>query len=252
MNLLVDESLVSYAKPTAYLNFKIAKHNPKDMPTFEIFDRVNPNIYIADADLLNETVFKNIEERPAMRVAIIQRNTNIQNHPNFKKLTDRLGDVYPWIINDGHADLLDYRGSEKSTLLKSDVVSIEDTPIAGIENLQFPSNVVFKVFSSMLVSSNYFCGFIPPEIRKNAYKSAKVSISQGNNIYNSILCDCLPVQVDSDILTIVNLDNQQKIKELKAIVHNSKNNFIDMAHILKHFGMDKESNIVLEKMKELL
>lgn len=252
MNLLVDESLMSYATPMVYSGLKAARHNPKGISTFDTFDITKPDIYIADADWLNETVFKNIEERPAMRVVVIQKNDNRKDHPNLQKLQERFGDVYLWIINDGHADLLEYTGSQNFPPLKSDVVSVEDNPVNGIENLQLPSNIVVKVFSSTLVNSNYFCGFISNEMRKNAYKSAKLSISQGNNIYNSILCDCLPVDVNSNILDILNSDNTEKIKEFKNIIYNSKNNFIDAANIFDNLGITQQSKIILEKMKELI
>lgn len=252
MNLLVDESLISYSKPVIYSGLQAFKHNPNTVSTFDTFDRVNPSVYIADADWLNETVLKNIAERPAMRVVVIQKNQADDPHPAYQKMQDRFGDSYLWIVNDGHADLLEYYRPEFSSVLKSNIVSIEDIPVSGIENLVLPESVKVKIFSVNLVNSNYFCGYILPEIRKNAYKSAKLSISTGNNIYNSILCDCLPVQIDNDILNILNSDNTQKIKELKEIVHNSKNNFIDISYILEKLGMDKESKLILSKMKEVL
>ena len=48
------------------------------------------------------------------------------------------------------------------------------------------------------------------------------------------------------------VNKEECIKELKEKVYSSKNNFIDISYILEKLGMDKESKLILSKMKEVL
>jgi hypothetical protein len=252
MKLLVDSSLVSYATPAIFSGFSGLKHDPLNMSTFDTFDKVEPDVYIADADLLTETVFKNIEERPALKFCVIQRKPTESEHPNFVKLKDRFGDIYNWILEEGHADLLQYRNSEYKREYKCDIVSIEDPVIKGIEKVKVKDDVKFRIFSGEIIKSQYYSGFAHIAFRKDIYKSSKLSISSGDNIFNSILCDCFPINLNSNIEELLNKDHSSAIKEMKERIYADNNNFISIARILNLLGMEKESKTITEKLKEIL
>lgn len=252
MKLLVDHTLISYATPAIYAGFTAARHDKSLMSTFDTFDKVNPDVYIADADLLNESVFKNIEERPAMRVCIVQKTGFDKQHSNFEKLVNRFGDIYPWIHEFGHADIIEYNNSKYIQKYKADVISIEDIPIPGIENVQFPKDVIFRIFSGNYIQSNYFCGFVPPSERKHMYASSKVSLSSGNNYYNSALCGCYPLNANDNILDVLDSDNSSKLQDIRNKILETSNNFSSIAFILENLNMDVEAEKIKNKLKELL
>jgi hypothetical protein len=252
MKLLVDSSLTSYATPAIFSGFSGLKHDPSQMSTFDTFDKVEPDVYIADADLLTESVFKNIEERPALKFCVLQRTPTESEHPNFIKLKDRFGDIYNWILEDGHADLLQYRNSEYKREYKCDIVSIEDNPISGIEKIKFKDSIKFRIFSEEMIKSQYYCGFTHVAFRKDIYKSSKLSISSGDNVFNSIICDCFPVGINDPIEDLLNTDHSSAIKEMKERIYADNNHFISIARILDLLGMEKEAKTITEKLKEIL
>jgi hypothetical protein len=251
--MLVDKSLLSYARPVIFSGFQASQHDPSQLSTFETFDLVKPDIYLADADMLNKTVYKNIEERPALKVCVIQRSSSSDVvHPNHAAFTARFGSIYEWIIDSGHADLFSYKDSKNIDAYKADIVSIESNPIAGIENLQIPDSFIFRIFSERIVKSDKFCGFVSESNRKNIYKSSKFSISQGDNVYNSLICDCYPLSINSDILSEINKDKSKELKELKEKTLNSITNFHAVASVLEFLNAEKESKVILKKLKEML
>lgn len=249
MKILVDDTLISYARAAIFCGFQAFKHEPSQVSTFDTFDMANPDIYIADANRLNKTVYKNIQERPALKVCIVQDSNN--NHNNKKAFEDIFGDIYPWISNLGSADLIEYSKSEYIDRYKSDIVSIQDNPIHGIQDVLLPPKIKFRIFSPNIVKSSNYCGFLPNNIKKNIYRSSKLSISEGNNVYNSILCNCYPISVTSDILKELNTDHSKSIKELKIKILNENTNFHELARVLEKLNFDKEAKITLEKIKEM-
>lgn len=252
MKLLVDSSLISYATPAIFAGFSGLKHDPSNMSTFDTFDKVEPDIYIADADLLTETIFKNIEERPALKFCVVQKNPTESEHPNFIKLKDRFGDIYNWFLEEGHADLLQYRNSEYKIQYDCDIVSIEDPIIKDIEKIKVKDGVKFRIFSGQIVKSQYYSGFAHMAFRKDIYKSSKLSISYGDNVFNSILCDCFPISISDNIEELLNKDHSSAIKEMKERIYIENNNFVSIARILNLLGMEKESKTIIEKLKEVL
>lgn len=252
MKLLVDSTLQSYATPVVFSGFVAAKHDTRFMSTYDTFDLVNPDIYIADADLLSEAVFKNIEERPALKVFVVQKNNIDTEHLYKYNILNRFGSLYPWIIDKGYADILTYRNAEFYKRYKSDIIMINDQPTSDILNVTFPEDIIFRIFSTQIVPHNNYCGFASEEIRKNLYKSSKLSFSTGDSYCNSILCDCMPIQINEDYLTAVYTDHTQKIKELKAKILSESTNFHAIMSILDIAGYDKESKYIASKLKEIL
>lgn len=250
MNILVDHTLINYAKPAVYAGFSASRHDPKMKSTFDTFDMVNPDLYIADSNLLNNTVFKNIEERPALKVCVIQKGQ--VESPIKEEFTNRFGDVYPWIVDLGYADLFDFAKSQYVPKYKSDIVSIEDDITAILESINLPFSINFKIFSSKKINSNNYCGYISQQNKKYAYASSKCSIAVEDNIYNSILCNCFPIMFGSSILDQINTDYTNQLKELKEEVIQSKTYFNALSSVLDIFGLSKESSIILNKAKELL
>lgn len=249
MRILVDDTLISYARAAIACGFQAFKHEPSQVSTFDTFDMANPDIYIADSNRLNKTVYKNIEERPALKVCVIQGSD--EEHYNKKPFEDIFGDIHPWISDLGSADLIEYSKSEYIDRYKTDVVSIQDNPIYGIEDISLPNSIKFRIFSPSIVKSANYCGFVPNNIKKHIYKSSRVSISEGDNIYNSILCDCYPISITSDILKELNTDHSKSIKELKMKILNENTNFHQLSKVFEKLNFDKEARITLEKIKEL-
>jgi hypothetical protein len=249
MKTLVDNSLISYGRSLLYSGFKAAKHDPASVSTFDTFYTVDPDLYIADADFLTKAVIKNIAERPQMRVCVLQRN-NFPEHPNFKMFKETFGDLYDWILDAGHADIFVYLKSEYKAKYKSDIVSIEDRPIAGIENINPADSVTCRLYSSQMIKHNRYCGYAPEGIRKDIYASAKLCYAQGDNVYNAILCGCRPIDINADITE--ELNKKINLKDKQAEVLSKSTNFHAVASILQNFGFDKESKIVLDKLKEML
>lgn len=249
MKTLVDNSLISYGRCLLYSGFKAAKHDPATVSTFDTFYTVKPDLYIADANFLTKAVIKNIEERPDMRVCVLQKD-NFTEHPNFKMFKDTFGDLYSWILDPGHADLFVYLKSEKQDKYKADLVSIEDNPIEDIVNVKVPESIVSRFYSSQIIKHNRYCGYAPEPTRKNIYASSKLSFAKGDNIYNSILCGCRPIDMNSNILE--ELDKKIDMKDKIEEVLSKSTSFHAVASILQNFGFERESQIVLEKLKELL
>jgi hypothetical protein len=212
MKLLADSTLQSYITPAAFSGFAAAKHDINISSTFDTFDRVNPDIYIADADKLTEAVFKNIEERPALKVFIVQKTELDTEHPNKQKVLDRFGNTFTWLSDNGHADLLFYSNSQFYNRYKADVITIQENEHPLLKNIIFPDDIIFRIFSINIINHNNYCGFAVESIRKNLYKSSRLSFSTGDNYYNSIMCDCMPISMDSNYLESLNIDYSNNLK----------------------------------------
>lgn len=251
MNILVDKTLVSYAKPAVFCGHQASKHDTDIKSTFETFDQINPDIYIADADLLNNTVFKNIEERPALKVCVVQKSHD-ENHPNKKLFEERFGNVYPWIYDNGYADLFEYNHSKLIPEYKADLVCIEDRLQNVLENLNLGFSIKFRIFSSSLINNNNYCGMLPPFIKKNMYASSKCSIAVGDNYYNSILCGCYPVDLNKNILDQVNTDNTKELKSKREELVEKYTSFHAIANVFEILNLTKDAAIVRNKVKELI
>jgi hypothetical protein len=252
MKLLVDDNLISYALPAVYCGFKASKHDPKAMSTFDTFDFVQPDLYIASADKLNDTIYKNLDERPGLRVCVLDGSESDLIHPKFNDFKNRYGSAHPWIKQSAVGDLVTYAKSEYISKYKSDIVSIEEIPIPGIENLYVPEEYIFRIFSESLVNHPNYCGFILQNLKKNFYKSSRFSVSGGSNYFNSILCDCYPIRIDEFDVNILEADQSRKLKELKEETINNYTNFQVLINILGFMGFDKESNLLKNRMGELL
>lgn len=251
MKILVDSTLTSYAKPAIICGFQAYRHDTRQMSTFDTFDMSNPDIYLADADLLNPTVYKNIQERPALKVCVIQKNGNV-DHPNKKSFTEIFQNSFEWINDSGHADIIEYNKSEYIPQYKSDVIAIEDDPIKGIENIDLPNSIIFRIFSSRLIKNSKYCGHLIDNMKKNFFRSSKISISEGNNIYNSIICGCYPIGINDDIIAELNINHSIRLKEMTEQILDSNTNFHALSRILDKVGLEKEADILNKKVKDLL
>lgn len=251
MKVLVDSSLLSYATPLVYSGFSVNKFDRKHISAYDIFDTVKPDIYIGDSDLLDNPTIKNIQENPAIKFCVIQKAAKDKlDHPNYHKLNSAFGDLYDWIYDLGHADILEYRNAIFREDLKSDLVSIDEPNIDY--DFIIPYKYNFKIFSSTLIHNNHYCGFANSNIKKDIYKSSKLSIATSDNYYNSILCGCLPLTDLSRFEEILNTDNSNKVRELQLEILNGKTNFHAISSIIDRFGYEKEATQVIEKLKELL
>lgn len=246
MKLLVDKTLIQYATPVVFCGYSASQHNTDVMPTFDIFDSYEPDIYVADADLLNNTVYKAIEERPALRVCVVQK-TN-EEHSNKKEFDKRFGNLYNWIHDEGNADIYLYSKPRFIKEYRADLISMEE----NIDFSNIPSSIIFRIFSTNLNHDKRYCGMLPDQTKKNIFKSSKCSISEGANFYNSAICDCFPFKVNDFSLDNLYNDNSSKLKQLKQETLESRTTFHFMSKILNENGFEKEAKVIIEKMKELL
>jgi len=250
MKLLVDKTLISYATPVVFSGYSASQHNTDIMPTFDIFDSYEPEIYLADADLLNNTVYKAIEERPALKVCVLQKT--LGDHPKKKEFEDRFGNLYNWIYDDGNADLYLYNKPQYIKEYKADLVSIEDSIKDILDGLQVPDSFIFRIFSNTIVHSKRYCGIVPDQFKKNIFKSSKFSISENANFFNSAICDCFPFKSTEFTIDDLYTDKSRELKELKEKTLSSKTTFHFVSKILEQNGFEKEAKTISDKMKELL
>jgi hypothetical protein len=249
MKILVDASLLSYGKAATYAGFQAFLHNTQAMSTFDTFDKINPDIYIADSNYVTEAVLKNIEERPALKVVFIEDQINNSR----KKIEDRFGNIYSFKQRISIADLIDYSKPEKINKYEAALVAIDETVPENILNMKFPKCFIFRIFSGSIINDSRYCGALIPNRKKNIYKSSSLSIATGDNFYNSALCDCLPIfpETVEDVLSALQSNNSKILKSIKEEAYSKHNNFDSLSEILNELGYDKEANTVLEKAKEL-
>jgi hypothetical protein len=250
MKLLVDKTLLSYATPVVYSGFSASQHNTNIMSTFDTFDSYEPTVYFADADLLNSTVYKAIDERPALRVCIIQKTEG--EHGKRKEFQERFGNTYLWTNDIACGDIYMYRNPLYVKEYAADLVAIENDHREFLESLIVPSDMIFRIFSNQLIHGKRYCGIVPEQANKDIYRSSKFSIATENNIYNSALCDCYPIEPKQFSLDLLYQDKKQEVKQMKELTIEVNTNFHVVSSVLAKLGFDKESKIILEKMKELL
>ena len=256
MKLLVDASLLTYGIAAVYSKISAAQHNPSVASTFDTFDSIDPDVYIADCNSITDTVIKNIEERPALKLCIVEKGNNSQkeSHPNYQKLVNVIGNSFFWFHDTGKADLVTFKDAKFNPLYKADIVSIQDELIPCVNNLVLPDGIIFRIFSNEKIDHNNYCGLAVPEIKKHIYKSSKLSISTGDNFYNSALCDCLPLEcsTEENILELLNSDTSKQLKFIKDRIYEEANNFTALAEIFESLGCVDEARIVKSKMEELI
>jgi hypothetical protein len=254
MKMVVDDSVIAYGNPAAYAGFTVARHDYKTVNTYDIFDRVKPDIYIGDITKTSKQVLKVIEERPDLKVIFLEpiESDNIDSYK--KVITERFGNAYPIIKDRPKADLLLYYKPENIKAFFADVVSLDDNPKQTIFNIQLPANYIFRIFSSNLVIHNNYCGLVHDHQKKNIYKSSKFSISYGDNFYNSALCDCYPINpsCSQDVLDVINKNTNKELKAIKEEIEVKSNNFIALSEVLNVLNLDVESKVIISKMKEIL
>ena len=254
MKILVDHTLTSYASPAIYSGFEAYQHNSQAISTFDTFDKVNPDLYIADSELLTDATLKNISERPSMQVCVMIKNHGDNTKKYQEKFKEYFGDIYQWFSHYDFADILEFRNSEYNEKYKSDVVCIDDNPSNDIIETVIPEKYIYRIISPNFVKHNNYCGAARPQIKKDILKSSKICLTSGENFYNALLCDCYPIipkNID-DVLNQINKNHTKEIKEAKETVYDSHTNFHALYNILLYANRDSEAKIVKEKLKELL
>ena len=255
MKILIDNTLPMYIGPLAAIETTLAAHNPFVIPTFDIFDKFSPDLYICNPSYITPAVVKNIQERPALKVVFIQRDQSEQTLKNKEQIEAIFGSgLYPWFEDIPRADLLFYSKSEVNKDYLADIVTFDSAINPSINDFKFSSKLIYRIFSIDKIKSNYYCGFVPDHSRKSIYKSSKVSISYGDNFYNSALCDCFPVSATSEdeVLAALNTNNAKNIKQIKDQIYSVNNNFTGLSNILNLVGCESEAKKVLKKAEEVL
>ena len=255
MKTLIDNSLGLYIKPFAFSEIPISVHIPTMVSTFDTFDKVEPELYICDPASISPAVIKNMQERPSLKVVFVQRQSNEKIAQVKTQIESLFGkNVYPWIEDSARADLVSFGSPEARKDYAADIVSFDSDINSTVANFKFSSKLICRFFSYERIKSNYYCGFAQDHIRKNIYKSSKVSISYGDNFYNSAICDCFPVSAneESDVLNVLSTNYAKKLKDIKDKIYSTDNNFVGLFNILDLAGYSKEAKTVLSKVKDLL
>lgn len=250
MKLLVDMPLLQYGKAATYCGIQSFAHNTQSMSTFDTFDRINPDIYLANLESVSEAVLKNLEERPGLKVAFFSDN---KDHPNKQKVISRFGSIYSFYEKFFMADLIEYSNAQKVKEYQCEIISIDQNLPEWILSLDFPKCVKFRIFNMGVVKSNNYCGYATPSIRKNLYASSLISISSGDEYCNSAICGCYPIAPSTyeEILEALETDRKEELEKIKEGIYNTNNNFYAISQVLRDFGYSKEANNIIEKSKEL-
>jgi len=254
MKILVDHTLTSYASPAIYSGFEAYQHNSQLMSTFDTFDKANPDLYIADSELLTDSVLKNISERPSLQVCVIIKNDGDNTRKYKDKFKEYFGNLHQWFSHYDFADLLEFSNSQYDAKYKSDLVCIDDHLNNMINEIVIPEKYIYRIISPNFVKHNNYCGAARSQIKKNVLKSSKICLTSGENFYNAILCDCYPIIPKSaeDVLNQIDKDHTKEIKQVKEFIHAGHHNFDALYNILMSANRESEAKIVKEKLKEIL
>lgn len=254
MKLLVDSTLLPLGKAGVYSGIQSFLHDKRLMPTFDTFNKTNPDIYIADINMLTDAVIKNIEERPALKVIFIEKDGASED--NKSKVNEKFGNYYKFKQVDPFADLIQYSKSTYKKELKSDIVCIDQDLPEDFLLVRFPKNLKFRIFSPNIINSPYYCGFLNDDLKKDIYKSSKISFAGGDAYCNSIVAGCYPIAPKevADIFNAIEKDETTKEEELEKMreeIYSKYNNFSILSEILNNLEYEKEAKVVLDKKEEL-
>lgn len=251
MKILIDHDLVNVATPGVLCGFSINVLNSNIMSTYDSFDVVNPDIYIGKLGNLTNGLVKNIEERPALKTYFLK--TKVSDDIAVEKLKERLGDSFTVSDYAPYGDVIKYYNKPSVPYLKADITCIEEDLIDNLELLYFKMSLKYRIFSDKrVVAHSNYCGVLPEHLKAPALTSSRYAIVDQKNQLNCYLCDCRPISSFCDAQNEVETDYSSEIKEAKESILSGSTNFHAFSSILDTFGYNRESRIVLEKLKELL
>jgi len=123
-------------------------------PTFDAFDRTNPDAFICKGSVLDRTIIKNLKERPHLRIIIVDDSKD-----GTKMLSSEIGDVFEVISDLPICDLDACVNASSDESLKTEVFCSEGVEFSDLPNWSFEKA---KIFSSIgFVDHLSFCGILP-------------------------------------------------------------------------------------------
>ena len=251
MKILIDNDLVNLVTPGVFCGFSANALNPNIMSVYDSFDVVNPDIYIANLSNVTDSVIKNIEERPALKTHFFQ--TKVSDELVIEKLNNKLGNSFIISEYKPFGDILKYYRKPGLPYLKADITCIEEDFIDNLELLYFKMSLKYRIFSDKrVVAHSNYCGVLPDQLKAPALTSSRYAIVDDKNYMNCYLCDCRPIFSFCNAQDEVETDYSSEIKEAKESILSGSTNFHLFSSILDALGYNRESKIVLEKLKELL
>lgn len=233
MKILIDTSLMKFARVFAYCKFPTIGFNNKVIPTFDAFDMANPNVFFIKEDNLTSSVVKCILERPELRTVVFADDSG-----KIELLKKAVGDYFNY-INDynKYGDVITYSNASFIPELACDVVCTEN-----IEDLKIEGFTV-RIFYPEVVNSKYYCGYVNEFKLKDIYKSAKVVLTKGNKT-DVILSGGNPIESFCPSCLI----DQPDYSAERTNILNSLTTFHLIANILETLGYNQEKNLVMERL----
>lgn len=262
MKILVDASLIKYAKVFAHAGFTVGLYFPNNS-AFDTFDSFQPDVFIGDIGNISNSLVKIIKEKPALRFGFFHLN-NIS--PNFVVLKQE--GIYPQFIlsnliadefegiktyaNDDVADLVTFYKGVPKPEFKADAVVVEQ--FLNIDLPLIPPEFVFRIFSSNLVHHINYCGNVQEGNIKHIYASSEVVLCSPENALNCIVAGGYPISLNStedDIVAAIEKDHTTEKIELfnRALQRNIFNVCADM---MNYFGLEQESKQIIASLGDLL
>jgi hypothetical protein len=264
MNILTESSLIKFAKALSVSKFNVAILN-QGVAIYDAFDTFKPDIFITTMSALDRARVKNIIERPALRVVLIGDAPVNEHYDELVKT------VFPNIIYSNnpddykmpvtpfetYSDILLYKDAKFQDKYAADIVCIEDNLGPEILNFTPGYDITFRIFSNNIVNHSNFCGTVIDNNKKDVYASAKISLCSPENKENAWLCgsyviDLLNPPPLNEILSRLTSDNTEEIQSQRARILESNTTFHLCANLMEGLDLKKESQMILNKLKEIL
>lgn len=239
MKILFDSKLQQLAFPAVHSGLQCFRHDPKEVATFDIFNKVNPDVYIADLSMLTNAVLKNIDQRPHLKCIFVRGEGTEEKEGKVK---NQFGNLFEFIDVPIFGDIFSYSKSEFIARYKSDIISID---IEDVIEDSVVSNKIYRIFHNYkIIQHPNYCGGIDPRIKKHIIKSSVACLSNQQDVYNIAIAGSLPVSIyDFDTS-----DRDNKIKDIVDKVFSGESSFHRVAEILNKLGLEKESKLIMNKI----
>lgn len=238
MKILTDKETTELTIPAIQLDYKLFILDGR-MSTFDIFDRINPDLMIIKASSLNNSVIKNVLERPHLKIAVIN-----DNQEKINELKSAVGNIFIKKEDKPFCNIITYSTAKFDPLLKTDVLCLEGADIENLNNFKFPQSVNYKIFSSKkFIHHNNFCGVLGENYKPSAIKSSNYCIVNKKMELNAIYAGSVPI-ADSNFISASDIS----VEEIKE----SKTNFHYLSDIFNELGLEKESKILKERLENYL
>lgn len=227
MKILVESKVLPWTTPLAKVeNVQLFSFQNGTHPTFDVFDRTNPDVFICHASSIDSVVIKNLKERPHVRLIIVD-----DSKEKIDALQNEIGDIFDVVLDLPYCELDQCVNAKTDNSLKTNVFCPEGTVFEDSSKLKFGEA---KIFSAVALIDNLsFCGVLPPAKRFDGYKSCEYALVKENEWGNAVVCGAIPVH-DSSLSPSTELTKDE--------VLNGLTNYEFSYNVLKILGKQKEAN----------